>query len=657
MPNKDTDRSPEIEVIKEDYTYSYPMGLDLRPGSKLHARLVAAIKARLRDSKSDMSKRYDTWDKIRDKLTCFVAPSAIDPRDQDLLDDNEDAPATVIIPQSYAIMDTLLTYWINAFGDGPLIRYDAVGPEDQAAAKLLEFVVNNQVVRSKMLLNLYVQQRDAIAFGLGITAVRWHEEYGRETVSKPVEVGFDPYTYAPIMEEKDFSERVKTYEGSVIDNIQPHNYFPDTSKACHEVQKMEFVSFLTNMNYTTLLNLERNMPESYFNVKYLKGDPGNSFIHEARSEDDLVHPDNVKTSSPNRAQSIDVLPFYWELIPADWGLGKSVYPEKWLFELAGSRDIIIRAQPINLNHNKFPVTVVAPTFDGYTAAPVSLMEIIYELQNAIDWLWRARFRNVTSALNNKFIIDPFLARYDQAISTRDNVVCIREHVWGRGVENAMKQLEVSDVTQNNLRDIGFLTDITQRISGAVDSVQGVVRPTGERRSATEMRDARLSALSRIQKSTRLSSLQGMYDLGYFMACHTQQFMSKPTYVKIVGESYKDLVVQYGSEYVKVDPEQIKIPFDVLPADAVTPGGEFLPELIQLFQLTSSNPLTAQSYNPIRQTQDIYARAGVKGAYRYLLLPDEQAKQKAEMMNAVPMGMPGIPSLQGLKGGMNATGQS
>ena len=154
------------------YDYVYPMGLDLKPGSKLHSKLVKAIRSRAEESKSEMSKRYPIWEKIRDKLTCFVAEEDIDPRDQELIDKNANTPATVIVPASYAILDTILTYFLTAFGDGPLFRYDAVGPEDTPNAKMLEHVVNNQAVRSKMLLSLYVQFRDSLAYGLGVSSIQ-----------------------------------------------------------------------------------------------------------------------------------------------------------------------------------------------------------------------------------------------------------------------------------------------------------------------------------------------------------------------------------------------------------------------------------------------------------------------------------------------------
>ena len=202
------------------------------------------------------------------------------------------------------------------------------------------------------------------------------------------------------------------------------------------------------------------------------------------------------------------------------------------------------------------------------------------------------------------------------------------------------------MTASHVNDIGHLSDIIQRTTGAVDSVQGVVRPSGERRSATEMRDTRMSALSRIQKGARLGSIQSMHDLGYMLAHHQQQFMEEDTYVKLVGDNARDLMLTFGEEYVSVKPEDLLIDFDVLPADAVTPGGEFLPELINLFQMSHSHPATDQAFDAVRQMLDIYRRAGVKGAYQFLVLPDEQAQEAATEFGGVPTSMGEPPQMAG-----------
>lgn len=629
-----------IEMGK-DFNYTYPMGLDWKPGSKLSSRILEHIRSCASASKSSMEKRYHIYDKIDEKLTSYIAPTKKMKHKIEFQD--EDAPLTVIVPISYAILDTILTYWLTAFADGPLFRYDAVGPEDKANAKLLEHIVNTQVRKSKMLLSLYVQWRDSIAYGYGVSSLRWDQRFGKRTRMMDGPIGIDPVTNLTILGKTPQTSRVKIFEGSVMDNIPVRNYFPDPEVPAHKIQEGEFVSFITQRSYMQLLAMEREQPEAYFNVQYLEHDIGESFLHEPPPDDNLVHPEDAVggKSYGKNAHRLDILSFYTTIIPAEWGLGKSPFPEKWLFEVAGN-NTIIRAQPMNLNHNMYPVTVCCPTFDGYSVAPVSLLEIIFELQNAIDWLWRSRFHNVRAGLNHRLVIDPWLARYDQAISGEPaSAICIREHVWGRGVQNAVQQLQVSDVTASHINDIGALSDLIQRTTGAVDSVQGVVRPSGERRSATEMRDTRMSAISRIQKGARLGSIQSMHDLGYMLAHHQQQFMEEDMYVQLVGENARDLMLAFGEEYVSVRPEDLWIDFDVLPSDAVTPGGEYLPEIIQLFQMSHAHPATDQAFDATRQMLDIYRRAGVKGAYQFLVLPDEQAQEMASEFSGVPttMGSP------------------
>lgn len=619
--------------------YKYPMGLDWTPGSRLASRITEAVMNRAKASKTEMSKREPVWTAIREKLTCYVAPQKLKSADRALLDGESDAPITVVVPISYAILDTILTYWLSAYTDGHIFRYDPVGPEDKAKAYLLEHVVNMQAVKSKMLLSLYVQWRDALAYGLGITSLRWDTRYGRKTSIEEVPIGMDFATGFPTSETRTYSERVMQWEGSVLDNIAPWNYFPDPTKPCHKVQDCEFVGFLSSVSRMELLQREAADNDMYFNIRYLEPRQGRMTLHETESAvDNLVHPADVDISSAHSSDSVDVLSFYWTLVPAEHGLGRSRYPEKWLFEIAGSSNTIIRAQPINLNHNMYPIAVCAPTFDGYAAAPVSLLEVIYEMQGAIDWLWRSRVRSVNATSTPKMLLDPFLARYDQALDSTSNVICMREHVWGRGVLNAMQQVNFQDVTPGHINDIGVLTDIIQRVTGAVDTVQGVVRPTGERRSATEMRDARLSAISRLQKGTRLGSVQSLQDIGLMMGYHTQQFMSRSTYVHLTGEAYRDLSVLYGSAYAPVTPEDVQMEFDVTAADAVTPGGESVQDLIQLFQLSASHPVTAQAFNPVKQVLDIYMQAGVKGAYNFLVMPDDQVPEAAAAQGASPVNL-------------------
>ena len=627
-----------LDVNKLDY--DYPMGMNLKPGSKLHARLITRLMAMAKYSQKEMSKRYSKWDAIDQKLSAYVV---MDEEEASLKAADDSKPVNVIVPVSHALLDTLLTYLITSFGDGMLFKYRAVGADDRAKGLLLELLIHGQCERAKVLLDLYVQWRDSLAYGFGVVAPRWEQDWGRVTRMVDDEFISDVTGQTVTMGKKKISERKMLYEGNVLDSINPRNYFPDPQVPVHKVQRGEFVCILNERNYMELVENERQEPQTYFNARYLRNKTNRSSLRAADPTTDAAY--KVRDSfdsATGYTQPIDLLSFFCTIIPSEWGVGKSVYPEKWLFEVAGDQTIL-RAQPLNLNHNLYPVAVCAPNFDGYSVAPVSTIELTHELQVAIDWLYKSRLHNVRTSLNNRLVLDPWLARYDDALSQKaGGVIRIREHVWGRGVQNAVAQLPVQDVTMSHWADISQASDIAQRTSGAVDSLQGVVRPSGERRSATEMRDTRMSALSRIQKASRLISMQSMQDLGRMFASHTQQFMTKDTWVQLAGEHLLELAKQFGdAEQVKLTPEEILIDFDVMPSDGTTPGGEYLPDLVQMFQMSHSIPQSAMAFDPVKQMLDLYRRAGVKDASKFVkaeveILPDEQALEKAQALGAMPV---------------------
>jgi len=623
----------------EQLDYKYPFNLDLRPTSALHQKLIGRLMAMAKYSQTEMQKRYSKWDEITQKISAYAVLNEEEAR---LKAADNSKPIQVIVPMSHALLDTLLTYLMSTYGDGVIFRYLPVGPEDTTKAMLLELLIHTQVEKSKMLLDMYVQWRDAWSLGIGIVAPRWRERWGRKEMLVDDVYTSDVTGQQIVIGQKKASFRSMLFEGNVLDCVHPKHYFPDPAVSMHKIQDGEFVCILNERNYMSILEAERD-DTNYFNGRHLR-----NRVTISRLRGDDVYTDAAYRVRDQKdkggTQPVDVLSFFCNIIPAEWGVGKSVYPEKWLFEVAGDA-ILIRAQPLNLNHCMFPVAVCAPNFDGYTIAPISTLELTHELQVAIDWLYKSRLHNVRTSLNNRLVIDPYLARYDDAISGEPGgAIRIREHVWGRGVQNAVEQLPVSDVTASHWSDIGYANDIAQRSSGAVDTLQGVVRPSGERRSATEMRDTRMSAVSRLQKAAKLISLQSMRDLGLMLASHTQQFMTTDAYVRTAGDYLVELAKIYqNQDIIKVSPQDILIDYDVLPADATTPGGEYLPDLIQAFQLSHTIPQSAMAFDPVKQMLDIYRRAGVKDATKFIradvqLLPDEQAVEKAMKLGAMPLQM-------------------
>src|SRR5690606_28525774 len=77
-------------------------------------------------------------------------------------------------------------------------------------------------------------------------------------------------------------------------------------------------------------------------------------------------------------------------------------------------------------------------------------------------------------------------------------------------------------------------------SGAVDVIQGIHRGSSERVSSAEAQGVRQAALSRLEKVAKIMWHQGLQDIAYMFAVHTQQLMTEETYVKLAGRYEEEL---------------------------------------------------------------------------------------------------------------------
>jgi hypothetical protein len=596
----------------EDFGYTYPGGLDLRPSSELHKKVVTEVYQRALESSNEMQKRFPSWRSIDKTLTAYIKADDAE-RIVQMEDDRK--PVSVVVPYSYATMETILTYFVTAFLEDPIFRYEGSSPKDIIGAFLLERVVEQQTRNFKAGLNLHTMFRDSLSYGLGVVTPTWDKKWGWKTTLQ--EQGFMSQVFGKFFSlgRKKVNQEAILYEGNRLRNVDPYRFLPDPNVPISEVQLGEFVGWIEQTNYMKLLEMERNDTD-IFNVQYLKG-MGNmggiSLFNKSRSETGrgikygtATMPMGITTTP------IDVIWMYITLIPKDKKLGTGDYPEKWLLGLAADK-VVICAKPLRLNHNMYPVSVCAPDYDGYSATPVSRLELMAGMQGALDWLFNSHIANVRKAINDMLIVDPSLINMADLQDPRPGkLIRMRRAAWGRGVENAVKQLAVTDITKQHIPDAAYIIDFMQRTSGAVDSLQGMARKTGERVTAAEARDTRASALSRLTKAAKVASLQSMFDLGYMYASHTQQLMTKDAFVKLEGQWAETLKAEYGAvSRVKVTPFDILIDQDMIIKDGSVQGGEYADSWVELFRILSSQPVLFQAFDMVRIFEHVARIMGAK----------------------------------------------
>ena len=618
----------------KDLDYKYPNNLDLRPGSELHEKIKSAVLDRAQESHDIMKRRYPDWRKIDETLTAYVKP---DDKERLVKEKDIRKPISIVVPYTYATLETLLTYLVSAFLDLPIFKYEPVGDEDTIGTMMLESVIEQQCVRLSVGLGLHTQFRDSLSYGFGLGSPVWTQLFGYKTHRG--EGGLTGRTDEML------------FEGNEVVNIDPYLALLDPGVPLHQLQKGEFIGWYDRTNYISLLE-EEGSSTDIFNVKYLKGVDGVSTILMGgdNSGRETKFGGSARSSAGLRGitKPVDRLYMYIKIIPKDWGLGEKEYPEKWLFALAGDQ-FVIQAQPLNLDHDEFPVVPCAPDYDGYSVTPISRMELVYGLQGVLDFLFNSHITNIRKAINDMLIVDPFLINMSDLENPEPGkLIRMRRAAWGRGVKDAVQQLAVNDITRNHMQDAVHTIDFIQRTSGGVDSLMGIMRSSGERRSATEARDSRMSALSRLAKAAKVMSLMTMQKYAYMFASHTQQLMSKSTYVKTSGRHQQMLMEEYyvNEKNMNVTPYDVNVNYNVVPHDGTVEVGEHLEIWRDVFQIIATQPSIGVGFDVVRIFKHLARMGGAKnlndfvkkgGSANISAAQDQLVRSEVQQGNLVPLG--------------------
>jgi len=613
--NVDNREAIEFGKLRSKYREFYPPNVDLTPGTEVHDRLARHILELSFESERFMSQKFRQWNLIDDMLTGYIPTSDYEKK---LENADPNTPISIVVPESYSTLETLLTYMMAAYSESPMFEYEGMGPEDLIGSILMEKVVEVQTRRSKALLALHTQWRDAFTYGIGIVAVAWTTKSGKRPVLNDLGL-YDPSSGAFIKTgtEKVIEDYVY-FEGSQIYNISPYYYLPDPNTELYNPQGGDRVGWLEE---DTLLSLKRSEAEQgsmYFNVGYLEGRATTSALYTT-GHGAINRGITGRDSSGgySATQAVDKIWMHEWIIPSEWNLGSTNEPVLYLFCLAGD-GIIIACHSLDLYHNMFPVAVCAPDYGGHEIMPISRLETMYGLQKGMNFWYNSKVENIRQMLWMAFLVDPKSVNMHDVIN-RNRFIRTRRPVWGRGIKDIMEQLQVSNITQDFTQEMLMSREMSRNVTGATDALQGLQRTKGERVTKAEFQSTMGSALSRLQKSAQLISLQSMYDIALMYAMNTQQFMSEDTYVKTLGRWEETLRGEYGitDPTIKVRPSDLNVLFDIKIKDGSVDSSEFTDNWIQLLQIMMQNPETLQTFDYTRLILHVARMMKAKNAEEFL----------------------------------------
>lgn len=609
--------------------------------SDMAKRILRECKFRVQQSERDIGERYEKWTKAEDKTQAYIPEREVDAiRRASREGTGLPQYTTIQIPYSYAVLMAAHTYVTSVFlGRSPVFQFSGRHGEPAQSVQALEALIDYQMMVGKALVPIYIWLYDFLKYGVGIVGTYWEDRF--ESIAT-IDDAVDPLTGEPTG-KKSLTRMVgQTYSGNRVYNIQPWDFLWDTRYPAWQFQKGEYCALKFSLNWNELVR--RQTAGYYMNLDEL----GNNDTHWSGG--------NAPSSSMQRPETTDGNGSRWgsededrkhpsmvkgyevyiELIPKDWNLGSSTYPEKWVFTCTGDWKTVIGAQPLGAWHCQFPAHVLNLEPEGYGITTRGLPEILDGVQNTIDWLINSHFYNIRAALNNKFVVDPSRVTMKDVLNPLPGgIIRLKPAAYGSDPALSIKQMQVVDVTQTHLRDLPTMLGIGERTVGINDQIMGMLN-TGGRKTATEVRTSTSFGVNRLKTISEFASASGMDSLGQMMVQNTQQYYDLAQKYKVAG----DLLNTAGQGIIQVTPEMIMGAYDFCPVDGTLPIDRYAQSnmWIQMMGQARAMPELQMQFDWAKMFMWVAQLAGLKNIqqFKIQLTPDQVVQAQAQAGNVIPM---------------------
>lgn len=517
--------------------------------------------------------------------------------------------AVVNLPIAFSMFDAIRADICGLLINDPVIRYDGVSPEDMLGVALLEKVIGFQTKKNSVARALDVLISNSLKYNICAGVVSWRRSLN--TIGKI------------------------THEGSYLIPLDPYRTLFDPSVPMHLVQDANYIGWVETVSISKLVELVKT---GYFaEFKELKDVINNpsSFCF-----DSLRY---CKRSMITDSKALDIITIYANVIPSEFGLGTSIMPEKWLFCLLGNQ-VLIKAVPLGMEHNQFPVIVCAPDFDDFDFNATSRTGMMTGMQSLIDWLFETHIKSTTRALQNRIIVDPEAINLKDVLEN-DTFIRVRPTARGRDLRTFVHQLNIQDVTSNYYTDIAQTMSIMEKTSGVDAASAGQLRQSGpERLTSQEFLGTLAAAKGRLGRMAQLMADQIFPQLGMLMAYNTQKMMSKEVLVKITGRWEQELSLLYPNKSATVSASQLNVNFDVASYEGSRTSESSAEMWYKILELMSSNQLLSQSFDLTKVFTHLVQSMGVKDVESFL--PKQQQEQQEQPIpSSNPMQMEASENMQ------------
>lgn len=546
-----------------------------------HRQIVEAIKQRYQMSREYMSRRYTAWSEQEERFRAYVNLSTNDSLRKNLRKQGKPQYTTIDVPFSYAMLLTAHTYWTSVFlSRNPVFQYAGRRGQTQEAEQAVEALMDYQLSAGRMLVPMYLWFMDAGKYGLGVLGSSWFEEYNVVTKITEVPVSYFGIAVAGKTKKVKQTVMIPTYQGNRVFNVRPQDYFPDPRVPISRVQDGEFNGRMVEVGWNKILR--RQQDGWYYNVETLQTklvaqrnelrDRGSSQLELPAGMDTLYYKNSLPDANSDKSSKkdkafIELFEIAIEIVPRDWGLGNSTYPEKWVFTL-GNMEVLLNVMPAGNFHGKFETHVLEYEIEGYALNKRSMLEMVDPLNETLTWLFNSHMYNVRKVMNDQMFVDPSrIVMKDLTDPNAGRIVRLKPEAYGTDPKMTYSQMQVTDVTQNHLRDAAIVTELMQKILGVNENVMGQA-PRGGRTTATQVRTDSTFSVNRLKTNCEYMSAMGFQPLAQILLANTQQRYDGEEEFRIAGS------MASGLQKIRVTPDLIAGEFDFSGVDGTLPIDRF-----------------------------------------------------------------------------------
>ena len=623
--------------------------IELTPGTDAHAKVVKYLKDRLERSERAMGDFYPRWRVNEQKLQAYIHL-----KDYERLLEAQNkkgfAPRVVslIMPYSYAVTQTIITYLIHTFcGRQPIFQVSSNNGNKANQARKLEQMLQYNADHTKLILQIFMMLQNAEVYQFGAVRVNWSEEYRFRTQMGQVT------TYSMFGEpigQAGIPQRVRelTYSGNEVESIDPFLFFPDPSVPMTRVSRDgEYVFW---RKYKSMMWLKQRAAQGIFRhldriPSSMPNNYGSSESNRAlRSQGEGIAGTREDTENTGTVRMVQIDEGTVDVIPAELGLSEATYPERWLFTMA-NKETIIRAEPLEADHGLHPVAVIEPNAMGEAFGSISTVDVVGPVQDHISWLINSHMQNVRGAINNRLVVNPHYVHMEDLRKdpTEDDgawILRMKQSAFGMKPADGIFQLAVQDVTSGNLKSVDLMIRMGHMFAGVNDNLMGLQDSSG-RKTATEVRTAGEAGASRLAAKARLISAQGLSDLPMMMGVNLQQRLDPAFYSRVLGPDMD------GSAFIQT-PGDVAGDFNYPINDGTLPLDRALLLSVwkEIMLAVAQDPELRANYSLPKLFAYVADLGGARNIDTFKIQPmqDQMVQQQAQAGNIVPM--------SAIAGGMN-----